>query len=188
MPFHVIDRPIDGVVVFRSDIYKDDRGQFMEAFRHDSFRSLGVPESFVQENQSRSRKGVIRGLHFQWAPQMGKVMRVTRGRAFLVGVDIRHGSPTLGKWFGLDASEEDGIQVWAPPGFARGLCALEEGTTVLYKCTGTWNVKGEGAIRWNDPRIGLRWPISDPILSEKDAVAQSFDDWLKRPESQTFRY
>jgi dTDP-4-dehydrorhamnose 3,5-epimerase len=137
--FHVLDRPLEGVVVFRSDIHKDERGHLMEAFRADAWCDMGVPDSFVQENQSFSRKGVVRGLHFQWDPMMGKVMRVTRGRAFLVGADIRHGSPTLGQWFGLEASEEDALQVWAPPGFARGFCALEEGTTVLYKCTGTWN-------------------------------------------------
>lgn len=188
MAFHVLDRPLDGVVVFQSDIHKDERGHLLEAYRADAWRDMGVPDTFVQENQSFSRKGVVRGLHFQWEPMMGKVMRVTRGRAFLVGADIRHGSPTLGRWFGLEASEEDAIQVWAPPGFARGFCALEEGTTVLYKCTGTWNAKGESGIRWNDPAIGIRWPIASPTLSGKDAVAQSFEEWLRRPESQRFRF
>jgi dTDP-4-dehydrorhamnose 3,5-epimerase len=186
MPFQILDRPLPGVVVIRPDAYADERGLFIEAFRADRFEEMGIPSVFVQENQSRSRKGVLRGLHFQWEPPMGKLMRVTRGRALLVGVDIRWNSETLGRWFGLEASDEDRIQVWAPAGFARGFCALEEGTEVLYKCTGTYDPKNESGIRWNDPRIGLRWPLTEPILSPKDRDAQSLDDWLRRPESKRF--
>lgn len=186
MPFQILDRPLPGVVVFRPDAYTDERGLFIESFRADRFAEIGVPSAFVQENQSRSRKGVIRGLHFQWEPPMGKLMRVTRGRAFLVGVDIRRNSGTLGRWFGLEASDEDRIQVWAPAGFARGFAALEDGTEVLYKCTGTYDPRHESGIRWSDPRIGLKWPLTDPILSPKDRDAQSLDDWLRRPESERF--
>jgi dTDP-4-dehydrorhamnose 3,5-epimerase len=186
MPFQILDRPLPGVVVLRPDAYADERGVFVEAFRADRFAEMGLPSAFVQENQSRSRRGVIRGLHFQWEPPMGKLMRVTRGRAFLVGVDIRRDSGTLGQWFGLEASDEDRIQVWAPAGFARGFAALEDGTEVQYKCTGTYDARHESGIRWNDPRIGLRWPITEPILSPKDREAQSLDEWLRRPESARF--
>jgi dTDP-4-dehydrorhamnose 3,5-epimerase len=186
MPFQILDRPLPGVVVLRPDAFADERGEFVEAFRADRFAEMGLPSTFVQENQSRSRKGVIRGLHFQWEPPMGKLMRVTRGRAFLVGVDIRRDSGTLARWFGLEASDEDRIQVWAPAGFARGFAALEDGTEVQYKCTGTYDPRHESGIRWNDPRIGLRWPITDPILSPKDREAQSLDEWLARPEAARF--
>jgi dTDP-4-dehydrorhamnose 3,5-epimerase len=174
------------VVVLRPDAFADERGVFVEAFRADRFAEMGLPVAFVQENQSRSRRGVIRGLHFQWEPPMGKLMRVTRGRAFLVGVDIRKNSETLGRWFGLEVSEEDRIQVWAPAGFARGFAALEDGTDVQYKCTGTYDARHESGIRWDDARVGIRWPVKEPILSEKDRTAQSFDDWLRRPESKHF--
>jgi dTDP-4-dehydrorhamnose 3,5-epimerase len=186
MPFQILDRPLPGVVVLRPDAYADERGLFIESFRADRFAEMGVPSAFVQENQSRSRKGVIRGLHFQWDPPMGKLMRVTRGRAFLVGVDIRRDSETLGRWFGLEASDEDRIQVWAPAGFARGFAALEDDTEVLYKCTGTYDPRHESGIRWNDPRIALKWPVAEPILSPKDRDAQSLEEWLRRPESERF--
>jgi dTDP-4-dehydrorhamnose 3,5-epimerase len=119
---------------------------------------------------------------------MGKLMRVTRGKAFLVAVDIRKGSPTLGKWFGIEVSEEDRKQVWAPAGFARGFCALSEFTEIQYKCTGIYNGKAESGIRWDDPEIGVRWPLSDVQLSEKDRKAQTLKDWLSLPESENFRY
>ena len=187
MPFQILDRPLPGVVVLQPDAYADERGLFVESFRADRFLEMGLPATFVQENQSTSRRGVIRGLHFQWEPPMGKLMRVTRGRAFLVGVDIRKDSETLGRWFGLEASDEDRIQVWAPAGFARGFSALEDGTEVLYKCTGTYDPRHESGIRWDDPRIGIRWPVKDPLLSQKDRAAQSLDDWLRRPESKHFK-
>ena len=119
---------------------------------------------------------------------MGKLMRVTRGRAFLVAVDIRRGSPTLGEWFGLEASEENKLMVWAPAGFARGFCALSEVTDIQYKCTGTYNPRGESGILWNDPTVGIKWPVVDPILSDKDRRAQTLAQWLERPEAANFQY
>src|SRR5882724_13007033 len=124
MSFVIESRYLGDLVVVASQAYRDERGFFMEAFRSDQFEALGLPTKFVQDNHSFSRKGVIRGLHFQWDPPMGKLMRVTRGTAFLVAVDIRKGSPTLGKWAGLEVSSENMKQVWAPAGFARGFCAL----------------------------------------------------------------
>jgi dTDP-4-dehydrorhamnose 3,5-epimerase len=181
-------RELGDVVVVVPDIFKDDRGFFMETFREDAFKKLGLPSEFVQDNHSRSVKGVLRGLHFQWDPPMGKLMRVSQGSAFLVAVDIRKGSPTLGKWFGVEASVENRLQVWAPAGFARGFCVLSDVAEVQYKCTGLYNGKAESSIRWDDPEIGIRWPISDVCLSEKDQRARTLAQWLASPESDNFSY
>src|SRR6476661_135954 len=155
------------VVVIVPDIFQDSRGFFSETFRADQFQSLGLPTEFVQDNHSGSARGVVRGLHFQWEPPMGKLMRVTVGSAFLVAVDIRKGSPTLGRWVGIESSADNRKMVWAPAGFARGFCALADGTEIQYKCTGLYNSKAEGSIRWNDPEIGVEWPLSDPVVSSK---------------------
>jgi len=186
MSFHVISRHLEEVVVLEPDAHEDERGLFRETFRADGFSALGLPATFVQENQSRSRLGVVRGLHFQWDPPMGKLMRVVAGRAFLVAVDLRRDSPTLGRWHGVEIDAASDRMVWAPPSFARGFSALEDGTEVLYKCTGIYNKAGESGIRWNDPAIGIVWPVRDPILSAKDAAAQSLEDWLARAESKRF--
>lgn len=188
MQIKIESKHLGDVVVVVPEIFQDDRGFFTETFRADQFQSLGLPTDFVQDNHSRSAKGVLRGLHFQWDPPMGKLMRVTRGAAFLVAVDIRKGSPTLGKWVGIEASDENRRCVWAPAGFARGFCALSDLTEIQYKCTGIYSNKAEGAIRWNDPAIGIKWPLSDIALSEKDRVARSLSEWLATPESDNFSY
>jgi dTDP-4-dehydrorhamnose 3,5-epimerase len=188
MDIKIQTRELGDVVVVVPDIFKDDRGFFMETFREDAFRKLGLPSEFVQDNHSRSVKGVLRGLHFQWEPPMGKLMRVSQGAAFLVAVDIRKGSPMLGRWFGVEASAENRLQVWAPAGFARGFCVLSDVAEVQYKCTGLYNGKAESAIRWDDPEIGIRWPIRDVSLSEKDQKARTFAQWLASPESNNFSY
>src|ERR1700733_1819955 len=159
------------VAVLVPDVFQDSRGFFMETFREDQFRAMGLPHQFVQDNHSRSAQGVVRGLHFQWEPPMAKLMRVTAGNAFLVAVDIRKGSPTLGKWFGVEASAENRRQVYAPAGFARGFCVLSESAEIQYKCTGLYNGKAESGILWNDPAIGIEWPLKDVQLSEKDKQA-----------------
>jgi dTDP-4-dehydrorhamnose 3,5-epimerase len=169
------------------EVFEDDRGFFMECYRADQFAGLGIPDLFVQDNHSRSQYGVLRGLHFQWDPPMGKLMRVTLGRAFLVAVDIRKESPTLGQWFGIEVSAQNKKQVWAPAGFARGFCVLSEAAEIQYKCTGVYNREGESGIRWDDPALGIDWPNADPVLSEKDQEAQTLEDWLRRPESDHFR-
>jgi dTDP-4-dehydrorhamnose 3,5-epimerase len=175
------------VAVVVPDSFQDDRGFFMETYREDQFKSLGLPYHFVQDNHSRSVKGVVRGLHFQWDPPMGKLMRVSLGSAFLVAVDIRKGSPTLGQWFGIEVSAQNRRQVWAPAGFARGFCVLSEVAEIQYKCTGLYNSHAESGIRWDDPQIGVQWPLIEPSLSEKDRKAQTFEQWLSRPEADLIK-
>lgn len=176
------------VAVLVPEIFQDQRGFFLEEFRADQFKSLGLPYHFVQENHSGSVKDVIRGLHFQWDPPMGKLMRVLRGRAFLVAVDIRKKSPTLGNWFGLEVSDQDRKQLWAPPGFARGFCVLSDYAEIQYMCTGIYNPKGESGICWNDSTIGIDWPTQNPKLSEKDLKAQTLSNWLNTTQSNHFQY
>ena len=188
MQITIESRKLTDVVILVPELFQDGRGFFSEVFRADQFEALGLPTRFVQDNHSRSAKGVLRGLHFQWDPPMGKLMRVTVGSAFLVAVDIRKGSPTLGKWVATEASAENRRMVWAPAGFARGFCALADGTEIQYKCTGIYNSKAESAIRWNDPEIGIPWPLSEPIVSEKDKKARSLSEWLASAESDNFRY
>jgi dTDP-4-dehydrorhamnose 3,5-epimerase len=179
---------IEDVIVVKPQIFRDGRGFFSEVYRQDQFRTLGLPDNFVQLNHSGSTKGVLRGLHFQWEPLMGKLMRVSRGVAFLVAVDIRKKSPTLGKWIGIEVSDQNGYQIWAPAGFARGFCVLSEYAEIQYLTTGIYNGKAESGIRWNDPEIGIKWPIVEPILSNKDANAQTLSEWIKKGESNHFAY
>jgi len=186
--FVIESRHLGDIVVVVPQVFSDERGFFMEVYRADQFMALGLPFAFVQDNHSRSTKGVLRGLHFQWEPPMGKLMRVTRGTAFLVAVDIRKGSPTLGKWVGLEASAENKKQVWAPAGFARGFCALTDDTEVQYKCTGVYNGQAESAIRWDDPDLAIDWPLKEFRISEKDRNAQSLAQWLASPFSDNFTY
>jgi dTDP-4-dehydrorhamnose 3,5-epimerase len=188
MDIRIESRQLGDVCVLVPQVFQDERGFFTEVFRADLFRALGLPTEFVQDNHSGSVLGVLRGLHFQWEPPMGKLMRVTRGTAFLVAVDIRKGSPTLGKWFGAEISAESRKQIWAPPGFARGFCTLSDFAEIQYKCTGIYNNKGESGIRWDDPEIGIHWPITEVQLSEKDRKAQTLKQWLASPESENFRY
>jgi dTDP-4-dehydrorhamnose 3,5-epimerase len=188
MEISVESRSLGDIVVILPGIFQDARGFFSETFRADQFKALGLPTEFVQDNHSRSAKGVVRGLHFQWEPPMGKLMRVTAGSAFLVAVDIRKGSPTLGQWFGVEASPGNRRCVWAPAGFARGFCSLSEGAEIQYKCTGIYNGRAESAILWDDPAIGIKWPLSDVSISEKDRNARTLANWLASPESERFQY
>ena len=188
MEFKLQQTGIRDLLVISPDIFQDDRGFFTETYRKDKFSEFGLDVEFVQDNHSRSAKNVLRGLHFQWEPPMGKLMRVTHGSAFLVAVDIRIGSPTFGKWLGIEASVENRKQVYAPAGFARGFCVLSEFAEIQYKCTGIYSNKAESGILWNDPAIGIEWPIAEPILSKKDEVAQTLDQWLQRAESKNFTY
>ena len=171
----IVSRHLDGIVVFREPRYEDDRGWFCETYK----KSKLLP-TFVQDNHSRSRQNVIRGLHFQVMKPMGKLMRVTRGEAMLVAVDVRLTSPTLGKWFGIHCTEDNGLQVYAPAGFARGFCALSEITEVQYKCTALYNPAGDRAILYSDPDIGIDWPVDDPIVSDKDRKAPTLAEYIRK--------
>ncbi len=176
------------VAVLKSEFFQDDRGFFVEEFRADQFKELGLPHNFVQENHSGSVKNVLRGLHFQWNPPMAKLMRVLSGTAFLVAVDIRKKSPTLGQWFGIEISSDERRQLYAPAGFARGFCVLSDFAEIQYLCTGVYNPKGESGIRWNDPEVGIDWPVKDPILSSKDEKAQSLNEWLNTENSDHIQF
>lgn len=188
MKIQVESRHLNDVVVLVPDVFRDERGFFTEPYRADQFGALGLPTEFVQDNHSGSGKGVLRGLHFQWDPPMGKLMRVTQGRAFLVAVDIRKGSPTLGRWFGIEASADNRRSVWAPAGFARGFCVLSDFAEIQYKCTAIYNKNCESGIRWDDPDIGIQWPVTDPLVSEKDSRGQWLAQWLRSPESEHFQW
>jgi dTDP-4-dehydrorhamnose 3,5-epimerase len=189
MQLRVESKHLSDIVVVAPEVFGDARGFFMETYRADQFRELGLPWEFVQENHSRSSKGVLRGLHFQWEPPMGKLMRVVSGAAFVVAVDIRKGSPTLGQWHGLEVSAENKKQVWAPYGFARGFCALTDGCEVLYKCTGIYNQQCESGIYFADPAIGIQWPVAaEAVTSERDRKAQTLEQWLSSPLSERVRY
>ncbi len=181
---------LSDVVVLVPEVFQDTRGFFMETYREDQFVKLGLPTRFVQDNHSRSARGVVRGLHFQWDPPMGKLMRVSLGSAFLVAVDIRKGSPTLGQWTGVVASAENRREVWAPAGFARGFCVLSDFAEIQYKCTGLYNSKAESGILWNDESLKIEWPlpVSQIQLSEKDRNAQTLKQWLDSPQSEYFQY
>lgn len=192
MKLNVIGEHLNGLKVLQPGAFQDDRGFFLESWRQDYFAELGLPTHFPQDNHSGSVQGVVRGLHFQWDQPMDKLMRVTRGTAYLMAVDIRHGSPTLGQWFGIEASAENRIQVYAPAGFARGFCSLSEFVEIQYKCTAIYNPNAESGILWNDPALGIVWPeqawahLGEPILSGKDRAAQTLEQWLARPESRHF--
>ncbi len=188
MQLKIESEHLDGVAVIVPEVFEDERGFFMETYRSDQFAELGLDIDFVQDNHSRSEKNVLRGLHFQWDPPMGKLMRVTLGSAYLVAVDIRKGSPTLGKWFGLEVSEKNKKQIWAPAGFARGFCVLSDFAEIQYKCSGIYSNAAESGILWNDPKIGIEWPIDNPKLSDKDKEAQTLDEWLITGESNNFNY
>ena len=179
---------INDVIVVKPEILNDERGFFSEIYRKDQYELAGLPCNFVQMNQAGSVRNVLRGLHFQWDPPMGKLMRVVIGTAYLVAVDIRHGSPTLGNWIGFKVSAENKLNIWAPAGFARGYCVLSEYAEIQYLCTGIYNGETESGILWNDPEIGIDWQINEPVLSDKDKTAQSLHDWLTTTESRYFIY
>jgi dTDP-4-dehydrorhamnose 3,5-epimerase len=157
-------------------IWSDDRGFFLETYHIERFREAGIGAEFVQDNQSRSQRGVLRGLHYQEPNAQGKLIRCSRGAMFDVAVDIRVGSPQFGKWFGVELNDENQQILWVPAGFAHGFCALTDDCDVTYKCTAFYDPGTERTIVWNDPDIGIEWPISEPRLSTKDAMAPRLKD------------
>ena len=167
-----------GVLVLEPRVFGDDRGFFMESYNRRSFaQATGLDIDFVQDNHSRSRKGVLRGLHYQLRQPQGKLVRVTHGAVFDVAVDIRRGSPTFGRWVGVELSADNHRQLWVPPGLAHGFVVLSETADFLYKTTDTYSPAHERSIRWDDPAIGIDWPlaahgISEPLLSDKDRAGR----------------
>ena len=167
--------PIDGLLTIKPKIFADPRGMFYEVYSESRYEEHGI-SCFVQDNHSISKKGVVRGLHYQVNPGQSKLVRVTRGEIFDVAVDIRKQSPTYGKWWGLSLSETNNFQLYIPIGFAHGFCVLSESAEVLYKCSDYYSPENERGILWNDPDLAIDWPVKDPILSEKDAVYPLFSE------------
>ena len=160
---------IPEVLIIEPDVHGDTRGFFMETWHAQKYTDAGLDVNFVQDNQSRSKQGILRGLHYQLEQPQGKLVRVTSGCVFDVAVDIRKGSPTFGQWTGLELSEDNFKQLYIPPGFAHGFCVLSEYADFLYKCTDFYAPEYEHGIRWNDPDIGIEWPGCDFLVSDKDA-------------------
>ena len=178
MPVLVSPTEIDDVIVIESPLFRDDRGYFTELYNEKTWGEAGFPvQEFKQDNMSVSQKGTLRGLHYQILPHgQGKLVRALRGSIYDVAVDIRRGSPTFGKWVGHTLSEENGCSLWMPPGFAHGFLALEDDTCAMYKCTEFWTPDSERAILYNDPAIGIEWPIQPDSITEKDADAPLLND------------
>jgi dTDP-4-dehydrorhamnose 3,5-epimerase len=171
--------PIDGLLVIEPQIFKDSRGYFFESYNQDKMKAAGIVLSFVQDNQSLSQMGAVRGLHFQAAPfEQGKLVRVVAGAVRDVVVDIRKNSPTYGQHFSIDLSAENQLMFWIPPGFAHGFETLENNTVFLYKCTNMYDKNSEGGLLWNDPAIGIKWQTSDAIVSEKDQILPLLKDFV----------
>ncbi len=161
--------PLDGLLVIEPDVFVDHRGFLLETWHRNRFASARLNMTFVQDNHSRSQYGVLRGLHYQLHNPQGKLVFVVSGKVFDVAVDLRIGSPTFGRWFGTLLSDENHRQMYIPPGFAHGFCVLSEKADFMYKCTNFYSPDDQYGVHWNDPDLGIEWPIKDPILSEKDA-------------------
>jgi dTDP-4-dehydrorhamnose 3,5-epimerase len=172
---NVRECPIEGLKIIELKKFGDSRGFFVERFHTERFREAGLPHAFEQDNHSRSAPGVLRGLHYQNNPAQGKLVGVTRGRVWDVAVDIRPGSPTYGQYHGVELSDDNATLFWIPEGFAHGFCVLgDEPVDMLYKVTGLYNAAGEGGIRFDDPQIGIQWPITNPTISDRDTALASF--------------
>lgn len=173
----VVNTKLDGCVIIEPRVFGDDRGFFLETFNVARYTELvGITDAFVQDNHSRSNKGVLRGLHLQRKNPQGKLVRVLRGEVFDVAVDLRPNSRTFGQWESVLLSGHNKRQFWLPPGFAHGFQVLCDSTDFEYKCTTYYDPSDELAVRWDDPTLGIPWPITNPILSEKDAIAKSLVD------------
>ncbi|MBI1274394.1 dTDP-4-dehydrorhamnose 3,5-epimerase [bacterium] len=178
----VIDTAIDGVKVIELQRHRDERGWFMERFNARAFKEAGLPHAFVQDNHSFSKPNVLRGLHYQHNPTQGKLVGVLRGAIWDVAVDVRVASPTYSQHVAVELSAENGRLLWVPGGMAHGFCVLgEEEAEVFYKVDSHYNAKGEGGIRWDDPDLGIVWPLSSPIVSEKDAGLPSWNHYARHP-------
>jgi dTDP-4-dehydrorhamnose 3,5-epimerase len=173
----VVKTKLQDCVIIEPKVFGDDRGFFLETFQANRYANLaGITLPFIQDNHSRSSKGVLRGLHFQKKKPQGKLVRVVRGEVFDVAVDIRHNSPTFGLWEAVLLSASNKKQFWVPPGFAHGFVVLTDVADFEYKCTDYYNSSDEASILWSDPDLGIPWPVESPILSDKDATAEKLVD------------
>ena len=170
---------LEGLLIITPEIFEDKRGFFLESFNADRYRKAGINFDFVQDNHSRSYKGVLRGLHYQKTQPQGKLVRVIKGEVYDIAVDIRQGSPTYGQWEAVILTEENKTQFWVPPGFAHGFLVLSETADFEYKCTNYYDPYDEGSLLWNDPDLNITWPIDNPKLSKKDANAGLLADLKK---------
>jgi len=159
---------LPGVLLVTPSVFRDERGFFLEWFNEAAFADAGLDAHFVQDNHSRSAKAVLRGLHYQLRHPQGKLVRAVRGKMFDVVADIRRGSPTFGKWVGVTLDDNEMTALWIPPGFAHGFCALSDEVDVTYKCTDFYSPSDERGVLWNDPLLGIRWPVDNPIVKAKD--------------------
>jgi dTDP-4-dehydrorhamnose 3,5-epimerase len=166
-----LDTGIEGLVLVEPEVHGDERGFLVETFRDDAWRELGIEAEFVQDNHSRSGRGILRGLHFQTSPGQAKLVRCLRGRIWDVGVDLRRDSPTYGKWEGYELDDERHRQFFVPVGFAHGFCVLSDTADVAYKLSSPYDPATEAGIAWDDRDVGVEWPIDEPILSERDRSA-----------------
>ena len=177
----IIKPPLEGLLVIKPKIFGDNRGYFFESWNKQSFTEVGLNLDFVQDNQSLSDKGVLRGLHFQNPPYaQGKLVRVIKGAVLDIAVDIRKYSPTYGQYFSVELSEENKTIFWIPPGFAHGFLTLKDSTIFAYKCTGVYNKESEGVLLWNDKELNINWGVNDPLVSEKDLEAGKFKNFLSK--------
>lgn len=167
----VVQTPIAGVVLIKPQVWGDERGYFVETWQKDRYAAAGIDLPFVQDNHSRSTFGILRGLHYQKARPQGKLVTVSYGKVFDVAVDIRPGSPTMGQWYGVELTQQNQWQLWIAPGLAHGFVVTSDIAHFHYKCTEYYHPEDEGAIRWDDPTIGVSWPIDIPQLSAKDSSA-----------------
>jgi dTDP-4-dehydrorhamnose 3,5-epimerase len=172
----ISETELPGVLLLEPKRFGDDRGFFMELFHAKRYADAGLPGPFVQDNFSRSAKGILRGLHFQQPQAQGKLVQVFAGAVYDVAVDIRRGSPTFGKWVGVELSADNRRQLWVPAGFAHGFCVLSESADFHYKCTDFYSPATEHGIAWNDPDLGIPWPVKSPLLSPKDSAAPRLKD------------
>jgi len=175
----IVKTEIQDLLIIKPRVFEDDRGYFFESYNHQGFINQGIAATFVQDNESRSMKNVLRGLHFQKPPySQGKLVRVMRGSVLDVAVDLRRYSPTYGKWASIVLSDKNKWMYWIPEGFAHGFLTLEDNTVFFYKCTNVYNRESEGSIRWNDPTLNIDWGnVENPILSDKDKVSPLFADF-----------
>ena len=173
------ETPLPGVYLVQPKVFGDQRGFFLESWNRETFRQSGFDMDFVQDNHSRSRRGILRGLHYQTRYTQGKLVRVTAGEVFDVVVDLRRDSPTLGQWHGVTLSEENQSMLWVPPGFAHGFYVCSDHADFQYKCTDIYHPASEISLAWNDPSLGITWPLADgetPELSDKDGAGLAWGD------------